>query len=146
MRYYKISQNGAVIGVGCSFLRWNSKRRKFFYCDIDDAERVQDVITSQLYHADWLPAAPVDADSAEEANVSMITASEYDEFFAMLDGGETIPDDPAPEPGPGPEPEPDPDEKPMTVQEMREKIAAQEEQLAMLTECILEMSEVVYGE
>ena len=34
----------------------------------------------------------------------------------------------------------------MTVQEMREKIAAQEEQLAMLTECILEMSEVVYGE
>lgn len=144
MSYYKITQGGNVIGVGSAFLRWHPKRRRFMYCDVDDAERVQDAITERLYHADWLSSSPPDAGAAEEAAVEMIAASEYDELYALLHDGETVPITPEPDPEPVPDPSPAPDERPMTIQEMREKIAAQEEQLQMLTECILEMSEVVY--
>lgn len=44
-----------------------------------------------------------------------------------------------------PEDEPTPEESP-TVEELQEKVTEQEEQIAMLTECLLEMSEIVYGE
>lgn len=124
MRFYKIIQNGAVIGAGMMFLKWNERHHCFFYCSIDEAERVQDVITERFYHADWLHASPADASTSPEAEIVLIDASEYDEIIALLDGGEEIPvPEPEPEPEPTPEPEPEPVERPMTVQEMREKIA-----------------------
>lgn len=125
MRYYKIVQNGLVIGAGTMFLRWYPQQQRFMYCDIEEAELAQDVITETLYHADWLRTVPEGAyDNAPEAQVMMIDATEYDEIIALLDGGEEIPvgPEPEPEPEPQPEPEPEPVERPMTVQEMREKI------------------------
>ena len=123
MSFYKIEKNGLVIGAGCVFLRWNGNKSRFFICDVDDAERVQDFLTERLYHADWLKESPQAAGAAEEAVVEIISASEYDEIIALLIDGEEIPvPEPEPEPEPPPEPEPEPEERPMTVQEMREKI------------------------
>lgn len=133
MRYYKIIRDGFVIGAGCTFLRWYPSKRRFFYCDIDDAERVQDALTEKLYHDDWLKDAPSGADAADEAEVVMINSVEYDEIIEELSGGGEIPvPDPESEPTPGPEPEPAPNERPMTVQEMREKIAEMEEALNII--------------
>lgn len=156
MRYYKIIQDGTIVGAGTMFLRWYDKYGSFFYCDMENAECVQDVVTERLYHPDWLNGVPGNVYPQPRADVVIVDATEYDDIVEQLMGGETIP---VPEPEPEPEPEPDPgedpepEERPMTVQEMREKIkeqeemiAAQDEQLQMLTECILEMSEVVYGE
>lgn len=133
MKYYKIIQGGLVIGAGCTFLKWHPAKHRFFYCDADEAERVQDAITERVYHADWLLGSPPDAGPADEATVEMISAAEYDEIIALLADGETIqePEEPEIEPVPEPEPEPEP-EKPMTVQEMRSKIIEQQEEIESL--------------
>lgn len=44
-----------------------------------------------------------------------------------------------------PEPEPEPEHQP-TVEELQAKVSEQAEEIDMLTECILEMSEIIYGE
>lgn len=133
MEYYKIIRNGTVVGAGTTFLKWYPSKRQFFYCDIDSAERVQDFLTETMYHADWLRDAPSGATEALEADVRIIDATEYDEIIAELDGGEEIPDVPEPEPEPTPEPEQEPQpERPMTVREMREKIADMEEALNII--------------
>ena len=134
MDYYKIIMDGAVIGAGCTFLKWHPAKGRFMYCGINVAERVQDAVTERLYHADWLIRSPPEAEPCDEATVEMISAAEYDEIIALLDDGETIPvpepeEEPAPEPGPSPDPEP---ERPMTVQEMRDRIAEMEETLNII--------------
>jgi len=133
MMYYKIIQNGQVIGAGCTFLKWNAAKRRFFYCGVDDAERVQDTITERLYHAEWLALSPPEAGQADEAAVEIITASEYDEIIALLIDGETIqePDDPEPEPIQEPVQEPEP-ERPMTVAEMRSAVAEMDDVLNII--------------
>ena len=140
MRYYKIIQGGEVVGVGTTFLRWQPRSQRFFYCDFeDDPQAVQDVLTEALFHPEWLRRPPQEAAGFTEAEVSLIDATEYDELYALLSDGEEVPVDPEPEPEPTPEPEPDPepDTRPMTVQEMRGKIAEQERQIAALTDIIM---------
>lgn len=137
MRYYKIVQNGFVIGAGTMFLRWFPRQRRFMYCDLDEAEFVQDVITETLYHAQWLHNPPAGSYTVPEAQVTIIDSTEYDEIVAMLDGDENIPVEPEPEPEPEPTSEPEPSdttqpERPITVQEMREKIAEMEEALNII--------------
>ena len=139
MRYYKIIQDGAVIGAGTMFLKWQPSQR-FFYCDFeDDAQTVQDVITEAIYHPEWLRRPPQGATGFAEAEVVLISATEYDEIIALLSDGEEILVEPEPElePEPTPEPEPDPEDRPMTVREMREKIAEQERHIAALTDIIM---------
>ena len=121
MKYYKIIQNEQVIGAGIRFLKWYTNKHQFFYCDISEAERVQDIITETLYQADWLKKSPSDALQSEEADVQLITATEYDEIVALLNGGEEIPVIPEPDPIPEPVPE-ESDTHIMTIQEMREVI------------------------
>ena len=142
MNYTKIIQGGNVIGVGCNFIRWFPRTRRFAYCAMEEAEAVRDAITEIAYHADWLRDIPAEAGVVfAEAEVILIPQTEYDDLYEELMDGQPIPvPDPEPEPTP-PEPEPEPEEQPrMTVQEMREKITEQEDQIAMLTECLLEMS------
>lgn len=125
MQYYKIIDQGNVIGVGTMLLKWFASAGRFFYCDsLDEAEAVQDVLTEQLYRDDWLHKPPDGATQPRPATVTLIDAVEYDELYELLKDGEDVPVDPEPEPEPQPQPEPEPEpEKPMTVQEMREKIA-----------------------
>ena len=149
MRYFKIIQNGDIIGCGTNFIRWFPRVRRFAICDMEQAQGVQDSISGEKFHAEWLYDIPeVATYTFPTAEIVLIDADEYNDIYEELLDGEPIPI-PEPEPEPEPQPEPDPEVEPeprMTVQEMREKIAEQEEQIAILTECLLEMSEIVYGE
>lgn len=157
MKYYKIIRDGNAVDAGFNFLRWDTRHHCMMLCEQDKAQFVQSLDGSTVYRVPWLNPPPEDAPTFEEANVVIIGRQEYEDLIAVLQDGEVVPEpdpDPIPEPPQEPEPEPDQEEKPreMTVQEMRQKIKEQQlliedqnEQLAMLTECLLEMSEVVYG-
>lgn len=148
MRYFKIIQDGAIIGCGTNFIAWLPRTRRFAICDMDLAQAAIDVISEQRFHAEWLAAVPAESGVVfPTAELVLIGQAEYDDLYEELIDGEPLPvPDPEPEPAPAPEPEPEPESSArMTVQEMREKIAEQEDQIAMLTECLLEMSEIIYG-
>ena len=136
IQYYKIIRNGLVVGAGTTFLKWSQRHRRYFYCELEEAQAVQDVVKEVLYTADWLRNSPSGATELTEAEVVLIDAVEYDEIVAELTDGEEIPvpdPDPDPEP-PAPDPGPDHDpERPMTVQEMREAIAAMQESMTDMT-------------
>lgn len=126
MRYYKIIQGNDVVGVGTMFLRWFATSRAFFYCEFENAQIVQDVLSERFYHVDWMSRPPEEASGFAQADVEFIDSVEYDELYALLDDGEEVPFEPDVEPEPvNPEPdeEPDQDERPMSVAEMRARIA-----------------------
>ena len=141
MEYFKVIQNQSVVDVGSFFLHWNAKYHQYFYCDINDAQLVQGMITEKLYHGSWLKSPSDSKTEYEEAEIVMIEASEYDELKATLESGEEIPYsepvvDILPEtPEETDQPE---EERPMTIQEMRYRIQ-------LLTDCLMEMSEIVYA-
>ena len=126
MRYYKIIQDGEVVGAGCNFLRWLTRSGKFGYCEMEQAECVKDVVGEGLYRDDWLRKVPDGVKTAVlDATVTLVDESEYNDIIEQLIDGETIPvpePEPEPTPEPTPEPEPEPEHR-MTVQEMRERIA-----------------------
>lgn len=149
MDYYKIIKDGEVVGVGTRFLKWFLRSKGYYYCNFDSAECVQDDVGDALYHVSWMHESPSAAYIVPVAEIEEIDYTEYDELYNQLDDGEAIPiPEPEPEPEPTPEPEPDEGEDketPMTIAEMREKISEQEGMISMLTDCILEMSEILYG-
>lgn len=148
MTYYKIISQEQVIGVGTMFLQWNSKRKRFYYSDIDDANCIQDAITQKIYYTSWLRPLPSEVTDIETVTVIIIEANEYNDLYEQLKEDETIPFVPPtpPEPTPEPTPEPVPVETPMTIQQMRDKITEQGQMIDMLTECLLEVSELIYEE
>ena len=149
MTYYKIISQGQIIGVGTMFLKWNENKKDFYYAHIDEANCVQNIITQEFYYTNWLVPLPNNAPHIMSATVTIIDASEYDELYEQLKEDEPIPYIPPTPPTPEPEPEPEPvepPEAPMTIQQMRDKILAQEEMINMLTECLLEVSELIYEE
>lgn len=123
----KMIRGGEVIDVGNLFLCWVSKNHILAYCDANGAEYMQSALDdSRLYHAYWLRTPPADAPAPEEVELEMISQAEFDELYELLSGGETVEAAPEPEPVAEPEqeePAPDETEKPMTVQQMRDKIA-----------------------
>ena len=125
--YYKIVRDGAVIDAYYTFLKWSQGRRRLICCGVDDAQFAQGY-DGTVYHDYWMAAVPEAVTEYETATVAIIDAVEYDELRAELDDGETVQDTPEPDPEPTPEHEPEPEptpepERPMTVQEMRERIA-----------------------
>ena len=148
MVYYKIILHNEIIGVSKRTLTWGENIHRVVICDINDAEYVQDEITEKLYHTSWMKRPPSIAPQPIEANIIIIDAVEYDELYEQLKEDEPIPYiPPAPTPEPEPEPEPvEPPETPMTIQQMRDKIIEQGQMIDMLTECLLEVSELIYEE
>lgn len=124
MEYYKIISNDAVIGVGTRFLRYYNRSKTFSYCDIAQAEYVQDIITETIYHPYWMHSPPANSPTVEEVDAQDITSTEYDELYALFYSGEELPsqEDIPSEPEPEPEPATNPEHS-MTIQEMRDKIA-----------------------
>lgn len=144
MNYFKVIQDDKVVDAGFSFIKEN-KNGIQLYCEPDEAELVQSYNELKYYHTYWLLSVKTYPDY-EEADVVMIGETEYNDIIAYLDDGEEVPIEPEkPDPEPEPKPEPEPEDKPMTIAEMREKITEQENTITMLTECILEMSEIVYS-
>lgn len=141
--YYKIIQNNMIIDVGFVFLKWNTTYHRLFICDPKEVQFVQSSDELTLYHCQWMKTPPAEATGYVTADVIIISKEEYDTLKEQLDidGEIEIPDEPVPVPPSEPEPEP---AQPMSAAEMRQIILQQKEQIALLTDCILEMSEVVY--
>lgn len=128
------NQNGELVGVEeLDPANWVRQLRNgtIELCDREsEAQGVQDASGSVIYQLSGRTAL-VDGSIIRTATV--ITEAEYDELANDY-----------PEPDPQP-PDPEDDIAPLTVAEMRMKLAEQDEQIAMLTECLLEMSGLVYG-
>ena len=150
MTYYKIIKDGMAVDAGFTFLRWDDRHGRLMGCDAQEAHFIQSGDGHTVYRAGWLNPVPDTVKGRFETVVAaIIDRQEYEDLRAVLDSGETVPEPTEEETLPDETPaetEETESEKPMTVQQMREKIAAQEASIAMLTECLLEMSEIVYGE
>ena len=147
MDYYKVIIDGNVIDVGTVFLKWNNAKHHMYMCSLNEAQFVQGRDGNTAYRDEWLKSYEGIPSPFVPAKVVIIGAREFDELRALLEDGEDIPEKPIPVPEPEPEPDEEPapePETPMTIAEMRQYIADMIEQVDMLTECILEMSEVVY--
>ena len=148
MTFFKVIENGEAVDAGWMWLRWNAKHNCLLACEPREAHYAQNYTETAIYRIGWLNPLPEGAPTYPMAEASIIDAQEYDDLLAALDGGETVPEPVDPESTPEPDPAPDPapeQERPMTVAEMRAILAELQEQNAMLTECILEMSEIIYG-
>ena len=106
------------------------------------------LLLKKFYTTTWTRDPGLVIPQLSEAIVTIIDSTEYDELYEQLKEGDEVPFVPPapPEPTPEPTPEPVPVETPMTIQQMRDKITEQGQMIDMLTECLLEVSEVIYEE
>ena len=138
MTYFKAIQNGTVVDVGSVFLKWNEKRKKFYICDVEEAELAEG--SNGLYRDYWLKASDKEA---KDASIVVIDRAEYDEIRALLEDGEEVP---APPETPKLE-QITPatpgviEDQPLTISQMREMIISQQEQIEILKEKIQEMND-----
>ena len=125
MTYFKVIANGAAVDAGCMWLQWNARHQCLMACEPNVAHWAQSYDEKTVYRFGWLNPVPDGAPVYPTVEAAIIDAQEYDDLIAALDDGETVPEPPEPEPEPEPpEPEPDPEpERPMSVAEMRMKIA-----------------------
>lgn len=139
--FYKLIRDGVIFDAGVMWLRWQPKNRIMLRCEPSEAQFVMGT-DETIYRVQWLNPAPAEAGQYEVIEAAIIDKQEYEDLRAVLDDGEEVPvvEPVYPEPEPEPEPEPDPEqpeqERPMTVQQMREKIIEQEAQIADLTEAL----------
>lgn len=147
MKYYKVIANGTVIDANYIWLRWQRKHNILIGCEPHEANYIQSYDQEKVWRVQWLNPVPVDAPIFETVDAVEISEEEYLDLRSQLDSGLT-PVEPEPEPEPSEpdpvEPEPEP-EVVMTPEEMRRRIVELTEHNQMLEECLLEMSEVVYG-
>ena len=142
MNFFEVVDNGQIIDAGFVYLYWDERQKRLYGCDVKKAEYLQSYNGQKIYHANWMKPLKSGSPACEEVHVIEIPYEKYDEIVATLDNGETPEEE---EPAPY-KPVPSKDEtKPMSISEMRETIEEQRQQIDMLTECILEMSEIVYG-
>ena len=150
MTYFKIIQDNKVVDVGFSFLKWNLKYHRLYSCDVSIAQFVKGDNADKIYWDAWLRPAPKDVENViyEESKIEIINETEYLDLKAQLDDGEEISIDiDSPEVEiPHEYQEEDVEEKPMSVSEMRAIIVEQAAKIDRLTNCIIEMSEVIYNE
>lgn len=134
--YYKIISEGKIVDAcdGLNYVRWQEKNRIFLSCEAEDAEGI---VTSNGADIYLLP----DVEAVEGfayATATEITEEEYTALRDELDAGGTVIE---------PDEDPDGDSPGKTrLRLLEEQVAELAEANAMLTECLLEMSEVVYGE
>lgn len=149
MVFYKIIRDGTTTDAGFVFLKWNEHSRHTVACDVNEAQFIQSFDQEHIYHVDWLKPVPEAAGQYETVEAIAIDAAEFDEIRALLDDGESIPYEPPAsdiqEPVEEQEQPGEQEERPMTVGEMRQLVTEQQERISMLEDCLLEMSEIVYG-
>ena len=134
--YYKIISDGYVVDAcdGLNCVRWQAKNRVWLTC----GEREAEGVVSSDGGAIYLVREGLVMEGYSNATYEAITPEEYAEIRAEIDAGREIiaPD----------EPEPEPDTPAKTrLQALEAAVDALTQENAMLTECILEMSEIIYG-
>ena len=153
MKYYKVISNGLVIDANYVWLKWQTKHRILLGCEPHEANYIQSFDQAHVWRVQWLNPVPAGAPTFETVEAVEILEEEYLEIRKQLDDGfevvvpeeipeEEIPEDTTPE---------TPSIDVMTPEEMRRKIVYLEAALAeqaktndILTECLLEMSTVIY--
>lgn len=156
MIFYKILADGKVLDVNDVFLRWQPKHGVMLVCDPAKAEFICPRDCSGYYHPSWLNKPPEGAVYDGEIDAEEITEAEYRALLEQLEAGGTVVN---PEPDPGGTGGEDTgagdnetsdsggQQKP-TVADMKQLVdtcADLRKQVQMLTDCVLEMSEEVYG-
>ena len=133
--YYKIISGGTVVdaAIGLNYVRWQEKNSLWLTCGESDAQGIVNSNGEDIYLLSG--ADPMDGYSY--AAVAEITEEEYISIREELDAGAEIVD-------PG-EPDTDPSSAKTRLQQLEEQVAALQGVNDMLTECLLEMSEIVYG-
>ena len=134
--FYKIVSGGCVVDATTSlnYVRWQEKNRLFLSCSAEDA---QGIITSggeNIYLLDGMPRIS----GFEYASISEIDEAEYLALREEIDAGNEILDPDAEEETP--------DSVPKTrLQSLEEQVAAIAAENELLTECILELTALIYG-
>ena len=139
MTYYKIIKDGQAVDAAFTFLRWDERLGRLIGCEARDAQYVQSMDGETVYRVGWLNPLQDGAPAYETCECVLIDAQEYGDLKAVLEDGETVQEPTADaettEEGQGEAPEegqPEDEEKPMTVAQMRAKIAALEEMLDII--------------
>jgi len=146
MLYVKIiGSNGQIISAEEHaepvFVCYQNRNGIIVRCSAGQAQGILSIDGTQIYFLRGHKQMPGDYLVAEE-----ISQADYEQLLTELE----IPDEPEPDS----EPEPGPDLEPvMSIEVMRRKIieleennAEKDERIEFLEDCLLEMSEVVYGE
>lgn len=137
MTYYKIIQNGMIIDVGFTFLKWNMKQHRMFICDQDHAQFVGGSDGNSYYRDNWLKPYPDEAVGFMEATVSVIDFDEYEQLVKDLENNREVPDETPIIPDPEPiEIGEEVSESVLTIGEMRKIILQQQKQIAELTKIL----------
>ncbi len=142
MFYFKIvADHDNVIGVIAfelpSFIKWQERNRRLVRCPKEEAQGiVSDADNNTIYRLNNQQIPGVENDGLLSA-VS-ISQAEYEEYEATH--RQEDPEDLTPE-----IPEDTPEEEILTRAELTQKIKELETQNEFLQDCLLEMSEVVYG-
>lgn len=153
MIFYKILADGKVLDVNDVFLRWQPRHGIMIVCDPAKAEFICPRDCSGYYHPTWLNTPPEGAVYDGEIEAEEITEAQYRELLEALDGGWEV-DNPEPDPGgevQNPEDNNTSDNgwptKPAVadIKQLVDTCADLKTQVQMLTDCLLEMSEEVYG-
>lgn len=144
MTYYKIIQDNHIVDAGFVFLKWNERRHRLNLCDENEAQFVQAHDESCVYRDEWLK--PIFESSIEftPAQVVVINKTEYDDIRVLLDGDEILPVQPEiQEEEVVSEPEKPAEETQLSISDMRRLIQVQQEQIALLTEKLTEVSNAI---
>lgn len=156
MIFYKILADGKVLDVNDVFLRWQPKHGVMLVCDPAKAEFICPRDCSGYYHPSWLNKPPEAAVYDGEIDAEEITETEYRVLLKQLEAGETA-DNPEPDPGStdgedtgtgGDNTGDSGGQQKPTVADMKQLVdtcAGLQKQVQMLTDCVLEMSEEIYG-
>jgi len=135
--YYKIVSNGTIVDAssGLSYVRWQEKNRLWLSCEAQDANGILTSNGEAIYLLEGAAAM----DGYSYAMATEITEAEYLVLREELDAGDEIVDPDQPD-----DQEPDTPSK-TRLQLLEARVAELQEVNDMLTECLLEMSEIVYG-
>lgn len=154
MSYYKILAGGKVLDVNSVFLRWQARHGVMLACDAADAQFICPRDGSAVWHPAWLNPAPAGAAYDGDVEAVEIDAEEYAALLAQLDTGSVVENpgenvEDAAGDAAGDAVEDSGGSSPaapsaVDIKALLEEQKALKEQVRMLTECVLEMSEEVY--
>ena len=132
MTFCKIIQNDTIVSVGCVFLKWNTKRNRLFVCDDAEGQFIQSYDERHIYKAAWMKPSKEAKCEYEDADVVVITETEYNDIKEQLNEGEPIIEEVQERPLTIEHHEEPDEEKPLSIAEMRELIKTQQSQIELL--------------
>lgn len=153
MKYYKVISSGVVIDANYVWLKWQTKHSILLGCEPHEANYIQSSDQEKVWRVQWLNPVPAGAPIFETVEAVEISEEEYLEIRKKLDDGfeVVVPEEIPPEEEILEDPAIEVPNVVMTPEEMRRKIVHLEAALAeqaktneVLTECLLEMSALIY--